>query len=109
MALRMFVPCIVILAVGVGAASPVAAGDLASPTSGRTQGSDAPGGWTREAVAALLAPGQMKLISPVLRATGAECPVTSHSYCPDQFPYCCYAPKANQYYCAVNISGCTKE
>jgi hypothetical protein len=41
-------------------------------------------------------------------ATGSECPATSGRYCTDEFPYCCYAPAAQTYYCAVDVSHCTR-
>lgn len=37
-------------------------------------------------------------------AAGAECPATSGSYCPDEFPYCCGTP--GNYYCAKDVNSC---
>jgi hypothetical protein len=40
------------------------------------------------------------------RATGAECPATSGTYCDDKAPYCCYSPTQNLYYCRVDVNHC---
>ena len=40
---------------------------------------------------------------------GSECPAGSRQYCGDQFPYCCYAPSSQVYYCALDIQHCTRQ
>jgi hypothetical protein len=60
-------------------------------------------------LAAIQPPTALRGLTPLHRVNGDECPATSHTYCPDQAPQCCYAPKANQYYCAGDLSHCDRE
>lgn len=41
-------------------------------------------------------------------ANGTECPVGSKTYCGDDLPYCCYAPSSKTYYCATDVTHCTR-
>jgi hypothetical protein len=61
------------------------------------------------ATASAQSPNNASQCCAVRVAQGEECPVGSGAHCGDDLPYCCYAPRADLYYCAKNIGGCTKQ